>query len=818
MASSSNKPAVGNFMPSGYDYEFVDKVPEEYVCNICFFAMWKPVQTKCGHRFCKDCLKEANKRKKPQQCPEDRQELRKQDVFDDKATERQILSLKIKCPNNGCQWLGELGDLKDHTCTPTSRNLKCGGQKVKTKKTPRKDMDQHISSSIGHHFNITCEKVLLLEDQILQLKKSQMEVEQQYQNLNANFLEEKDQRETIAKELTSLKTNVEQKLVRLDKNIQTLIGQKGEFSKEIKNLKKQIKQQVGEQTTTGPRTAVNTAKTNKDLAEKIKRSRLRMETSIDELSRDFDKKNEKNDTPTTARIGPKSETDLSDMATGYSYEFVSKVCDEYICRICELPMRKPVQTKCGHRFCQECLLEANKRKKVPECPMDRQPLDMKKEKPFDDKAIERSILSSIIKCPNLRCDWQGDLRNLEDHKLKCDYEIKKCKYCDVKKSVKEIEVHIREECEWRDVPCPQCKKIIVSRDMEKHNEFCREYPVECPNQCGQKISRRKADDHIVHHCPMSVVSCTYRELGCDFECQRENLKKHLKTDAQEHLSLVFGHTTEFQKDAKRRLHLIEQFQKEAKRRLHSIEQDSRNLKEELQKINRNLEKKRRKYDILTSDLQDTEKQTQLLIENTIKIKSGVKHERKQVWRFLVSIVIGMIAILAFTSRQIAGTWQESIVLKDEITHLKGKLGSKVIWIVNEEGPSVKDFYTDKYGYKLRVSANLLPRISILQEENLFLFSVTLLRGDYDAMLTWPFSKRIKVTLLDQNENPSDRKNVEVVIEPNEYQTSENLKRPTASSSNYFVSKRIVLEEQLNARNYFFEGSLFLLIETENEVI
>jgi len=49
-------------MPSGYDYELVVKVPDEYICTICHLTMKKPVQTKCGHRFCKACLDEYNKR------------------------------------------------------------------------------------------------------------------------------------------------------------------------------------------------------------------------------------------------------------------------------------------------------------------------------------------------------------------------------------------------------------------------------------------------------------------------------------------------------------------------------------------------------------------------------------------------------------------------------------------------------------------------------------------------------------------------------------------------------------------------------------
>ena len=31
-----------------------------------------------------------------------------QDIFPDKAMERRILSLAVKCPSDGCEWTGEL--------------------------------------------------------------------------------------------------------------------------------------------------------------------------------------------------------------------------------------------------------------------------------------------------------------------------------------------------------------------------------------------------------------------------------------------------------------------------------------------------------------------------------------------------------------------------------------------------------------------------------------------------------------------------------------------------------------------------------------
>jgi hypothetical protein len=50
-------------IPREYDFEFINELPDDCVCKICHLALRKPVQTKCcGHRFCKDCLDEANRR------------------------------------------------------------------------------------------------------------------------------------------------------------------------------------------------------------------------------------------------------------------------------------------------------------------------------------------------------------------------------------------------------------------------------------------------------------------------------------------------------------------------------------------------------------------------------------------------------------------------------------------------------------------------------------------------------------------------------------------------------------------------------------
>ena len=49
------------------------------------------------------------------------------------------------------------------------------------------------------------------------------------------------------------------------------------------------------------------------------------------------------------------ETENIKLPCGYEEDFTSPVDDDLQCLICQLPLREPVLTRCGHRFCRQCL-------------------------------------------------------------------------------------------------------------------------------------------------------------------------------------------------------------------------------------------------------------------------------------------------------------------------------------------------------------------------------------------------------------------------------------------------------------------------------
>ena len=102
----------------GHDNDFVAKVADRYICQICTKVLREPhLAVCCGQHFCESCLnKWFNRQQGRQSCPHCRAEG---DAFSHvihKGLRSEINQLKIRCINRGesCEWTGELGTLKTH--------------------------------------------------------------------------------------------------------------------------------------------------------------------------------------------------------------------------------------------------------------------------------------------------------------------------------------------------------------------------------------------------------------------------------------------------------------------------------------------------------------------------------------------------------------------------------------------------------------------------------------------------------------------------------------------------------------------------------
>ena len=52
-----------------------------------------------------------------------------------------------------------------------------------------------------------------------------------------------------------------------------------------------------------------------------------------------------------------AEAAKNQLPSGYDEDFVNAVEEDFQCSICQLGLKEPILTICGHRFCKECLEE-----------------------------------------------------------------------------------------------------------------------------------------------------------------------------------------------------------------------------------------------------------------------------------------------------------------------------------------------------------------------------------------------------------------------------------------------------------------------------
>ena len=90
----------------------------------------------------------------------------------------------------------------------------------------------------------------------------------------------------------------------------------------------------------------------------------------------------------------------------------------------------------------------------------------------------------------------------------------------------------------------------------------------------------------------------------------------------------------------------------------------------------------------------------------------------------------------------------SQILKEAKNGGKEKIGSDPFYTKSE---------TESFGYKLRLE--IRPNgLGNSENTHLSVF-IAVMKGEYDAILRWPFNKKVKFTVIDQQNDPDQRENV-----------------------------------------------------------
>ncbi len=175
--------------------------------------------------------------------------------------------------------------------------------------------------------------------------------------------------------------------------------------------------------------------------------------------------------------------------------------------------------------------------------------------------------SLLVRCPT-SCEWNGELRSLEDHMQKvCENAIVPCPNgCNngkTKMMRKNVDFHILTKCPNRSHSCTKCQKQMEFRNAKSHElnecpkrqytcphcneagayderttthlEVCPKVAITC-KKCSLQIYRCDKSCHLLV-CPNESVQCTYYNIGCKEKPLRKDVTKH-EENTQLHLSLA----------------------------------------------------------------------------------------------------------------------------------------------------------------------------------------------------------------------------------------------------------------------------------------
>lgn len=95
--------------------------------------------------------------------------------------------------------------------------------------------------------------------------------------------------------------------------------------------------------------------------------------------------------------------------------------------------------------------------------------------------------------------------------------------------------------------------------------------------------------------------------------------------------------------------------------------------------------------------------------------------------------------------------------------------------------------------------------------------VCICKGEYDALLSWPFAHRVTFTLIDQCQDPEARRNVTYSVKPNTCKENKPfLGRPVGERNASFGTQKFVELEILNTLDYIRDDTIFIKVVIDNE--
>uniref|UniRef100_A0A8C2FZ31 TNF receptor-associated factor n=1 Tax=Cyprinus carpio TaxID=7962 RepID=A0A8C2FZ31_CYPCA len=518
--------------------------------------------------------------------------------------------------------------------------------------------------------------------------------------------------------------------------------------------------------------------------------------------------------------------ELEAILTNRTLRFVLRLEQQFICPSCGGIVLNPHQTGCGHIFCARCVRAYIENGGSSKCPLDSIPI--KSEEIFQDNCCKRELLNLEVYCTNAPdCTQTVTLCNLQDHLKACQYERIRCSNVGCNDTVlrRSLQEHQRNVCSFRLESCLHCRQPFLTSQLQAHQKTsCPDIQVPCPNNCPQMIRRHKLQAH-ADECLEVEADCIYKNYGCTFRDKRGKVQVHENTEFSSHVRLVLESNTKLEKQVEQLQQdmLVQQEAlKDKSLVVSSLDRDITLCDSTLTTLQRSVEEQRVRICSVQRELRDLRGvlgselseelpslrasldslRQQVAVTESLREHLGVLEQTCQRHTRLLDIHVEQLQCNEQRFRQL------------ESTSYDGKL----IWKVRdychrkEAGTPLNStpFYTSRSGYKLSVRAYLGGDNSG-RGTHLSLY-ITIMRGDFDSLLPWPFRQNITLTLLDQS---GSKNHVSNTFTPDT--SSDSFHRPTSDANVATGFPRFISHGDLEApRNavYVRDDTLFIKVKVD----
>lgn len=163
-----------------------------------------------------------------------------------------------------------------------------------------------------------------------------------------------------------------------------------------------------------------------------------------------------------------------------------------------------------------------------------------------------AILFLDVKCTNMSlgasCSWTGPLGVLAVHF--CEFDLVPCeKRCKdeeggVRKfTKKDLCEHLLKDCPYRDFKCEICGATGSYTNIVHTGKVC---PIKCPSVgCTEVVAHQNIRRHLTT-CEYDLVSCKYRNIGCDAKLKRMDVSEHEGENEKAHFCMALDKVLELQ--------------------------------------------------------------------------------------------------------------------------------------------------------------------------------------------------------------------------------------------------------------------------------